>query len=109
MDLPQKKTGILLSTAPGTAAFSAGVTAAAAALANGSRVFAYCIDDAVAGIADPELQSLRERGLVLHACAFAAQRRRLPLNDRATFAGLGALGDIIAGTDNFRHFGGAPE
>lgn len=109
MDLPQKKTGILLSTAPGTGAFSAGVAAAAAALARGARTFVYCIHDAVTGIDDPNLQSLREQGLVLHACAFAAQRRRLPLTDRATFGGLGVLGDIIAGTDDFQHFGGSPE
>lgn len=109
MDLPHQKTGLLLSTAPGTGAFVAGLEAAATALAKGSRVFAYCIDDAVAGIGDPRLQSLRERGLILYACAYGAQRRGLPFNDHATFAGLGSLGDIIAGTDTFQHFGGTLE
>ncbi len=109
MDLPQKKTGILLSTAPGTAAFSAGVTATAAALANGSRVFAYCIDDAISGVGDTKLQELRQRGLILYACAYGANRRRIPINDLATFVGLGVLGDIISSTDEFRSFGGAIE
>lgn len=109
MDLPQRKTGLLLSTAPGTAAFTAGVEAAAAAIANGSRVFTYCIDDAISGVGDARLQALRRQGLILYACAYGANRRRIPINDLATFVGLGVLGDIISSTDEFRSFGGAIE
>lgn len=109
MDLPAKKIGILLSTAPGTAAFREGLQFAAHVTHAGNRVFVYCIHDAVTGVSDPVLQDLRNRGLVLHACAFAARRRGLPVNDLACFGGLGTLGDLIAVTDEFRHFGGTRE
>lgn len=109
MDLPQKKTGILLSTAPGTGAFHSGVEAAATALVKGARVFAYCIDDAVTGVGDTRLQALKQQGLILYACAYGANRRRIPTTELATFVGLGVLGDIIASTDEFLSFGGAIE
>lgn len=75
----------------------------------GAKVYLYCIDDAVAGLRDVELQALRARGLVLYACAYAARRRGLPINDLAVFAGLGVLGDIIAGTSEFLGFNGETE
>lgn len=109
MDLPSLKTGILLSTAPETTAFREGVKTAATSLACGVRTFVYCIDDAVRGIGDPELQALQHRGLILYACAYGAKRRGLPINDLATFAGLGVLGDILASTDEFLSFNGAHE
>ena len=109
MDLPSLKTGILLSTAPETTAFRDGVKAVATSLALGGRTFVYCIDDAVRGIGDTELQALRQQGLILYACAYGAKRRDLPINDLATFVGLGVLGDILASTDEFLSFNGAPE
>jgi sulfur relay (sulfurtransferase) complex TusBCD TusD component (DsrE family) len=75
-------------------------------MTTGATVYLYCIDDAVAGLADAQLQELRARGLVLYACAYAAQRRGLPINDLAVFAGLGVLGDILAGTSEFLSFNG---
>ncbi len=109
MDRPSLKTGILLSTAPETTAFQDGVKAAAASLARGARTFVYCTDDAVRGVGDAGLQALRQRGLILYACAYGAKRRGLPINDLATFAGLGVLGDILAGTDEFLGFNGTHE
>lgn len=105
MDLSPHKVGILLSSPPDSSPFREGVQFAAQALAQGQRVFLYCIHDAVTGISDPALQTLHGKGLVLHACAFAAQRRGLPINDLACFGGLGILGDLLAGTDEFQHFG----
>lgn len=96
-----KKLGVLLSTSPGTPGFRRGLDAAAAGLETGARVFIYCIDDAVSGLTNERLQSLRERGAVLYACAYGAQRRGIPVNELAVFGGLGLLGDLLAGTDEF--------
>ena len=109
MSLPEKKLSILLSTNPEPPDFQRGVSAAAAALEAGTKVYLYCIDEAVAGVGDAALQSLRERGLILYACAYAAQRRGLVINDLATYAGLGVLGDLLAATDEFLSFNGEAE
>ena len=83
-----------------------GADPSAAAMTQGIEVYLYCIDDAVAGVAESELQSLRHRGLRLFACAYAAQRRGLSFTDRevAVFAGLGSLHDIQSHTDRFVAF-----
>jgi predicted peroxiredoxin len=80
------------------------VRLAATALDQGVDVYLYCIDDAVRGVGDPELQSLKSRGLKLYACAYGAQRRNLPVNDLAAFAGLTIVSDLIASTDRFVAF-----
>lgn len=74
------------------------------ALAEGVDVYLYCIDDAVSGVEKPEVQSLKARGLKLYACAYGAHRRNYPLSDKAVFAGLTVVNDIIAGTDRFVSF-----
>ena len=99
-----RKLGLLLSTRPETPGFRHGVRLAEAALGCGVKVYLYCIDDAVFGVADPQLQALQARGLHLFACAYAAQRRQLALTDAATFAGLTVVSDLIAGTDRFLSF-----
>lgn len=98
------KLGILLSTRPAEAPFRHGVRLASTALDRGLDVYLYCIDDAVTGVGDPELQGLKTRGLKLYACAYGAQRRNLPVNDLAAFAGLTVVSDIIASTDRFVSF-----
>ncbi len=105
-DLPHRgrKLGILLSTAPTRPAFRHGVRLAGAALAAGVDVYLYCIDEAVRGVADPELQELKPRGLKLYACAYGAQRRNIPVNELAMFAGLTIVNDLIAATDRFVGF-----
>lgn len=104
MSLRGKKLGLLLCTRPDQAGFQHGLGLAAAALADGADVYLYCIDDAVHGIDDPQLQSLAARGLKLYACAYAAQQRNLPTNGGAIFAGLGVVSDLIAATDRFVSF-----
>lgn len=106
MSLRGKKLGLLLSTRPEVPAFQHGLKVAAAALDLGVDVYLYCIDEAVCGVDHPPLQALRARGLKLYACAYGAQRRNLPVNDRATFAGLTVVSDLIAGTDRFLAFNG---
>jgi len=104
MPPPGKKLGILVSRPPTHPNFRHGLKLAEAALAAGLRVYFYCIDDAVLGAADPQLQSLRTRGMHLFACAFAAQRRRLPVNEAAVFSGLSIVAELVAGTDRFVSF-----
>ena len=104
MSLRGKKLGVLLSTLPGQPGFQHGLRLAEAALDEGVDVYLYCIDDAVHGIGEPRLQTLAARGLKLYACAYGAQRRGLPVNDKATFAGLAVVSDLIAATDRFVSF-----
>jgi hypothetical protein len=104
MSLRGKKLGLLLSTGPGQPGFRHGIRLAEAALASGVQVYLYCVDEAVLGLADSELQSLRARGLHLFACAYGAQRRDIPINDAAVFAGLAVVSDLMAGTDRFLSF-----
>jgi sulfur relay (sulfurtransferase) complex TusBCD TusD component (DsrE family) len=101
MDLHGKKLGILLSTQPGQASFNHGLRLAETALAEGVDVYLYCIDEAVRGIDSPRLQALKHRGLKLFACAYGAQRRHLPISDKAVFAGLTVVSDLMAATDRF--------
>ena len=102
--LKGRKLGILLSTRPELPGFRHGVRLAATALAAGVDVYLYCIDDGVYGVADAELQGLRPKGLKLYACAYGAQRRNLPVNDLAAFAGLTVVTDLMASTDRFVSF-----
>lgn len=97
--LTGRKLGILIAAAPEAAGFRHGLGLAEAALRAGVDVYCYCLDDAVTGVLDPRLQALRGRGLKLFACAYGADRRNLPLNDLATFAGLTVVSDLIASTD----------
>ncbi len=104
MTLRGKKLGILLSTRPDRPAFRHGVHLASAALSEGVDVYLYCIDDAVLGVGDARLQALKDRGLKLYACAYGAQRRRIPLSDIAPFAGLPVVNGLVCGTDRFVSF-----
>lgn len=99
-----RKLGILLTTRPEQPGFHHGLRLAEVALQSGVDVYLYCIDDAVWGVADPTLQHLKSRGLKLYACAYGAQRRGVPVNDMAVFAGLTVVSDLIANTDRFVSF-----
>ena len=104
MSLRGKKLGLLVSAPPDSQSFHHGLKLAEAALDAGVTVYLYCIDDAVTGIADSQLRALTARGLSLFACAYGAQRRNIPVNDSAVFAGLTIVSDIIGGTDRFLSF-----
>src|SRR5262245_34134367 len=104
MSLQGRKLGVLLSTRPETANFRHGVRLAEAALKAHVTVYLYCVDDAVWGVGDAQLQTLKARGLHLFACAYGARRRNLPLTNQATFAGLTVVSDLIGGTDRFVSF-----
>jgi sulfur relay (sulfurtransferase) complex TusBCD TusD component (DsrE family) len=104
MDLRGKKLGLLLSAPPEDPNFQRGLCLAKTALGRGVDVYLYCIDEAVKGVGDPLLQSLSARGLKLYACAYAAQRRGLPVTEEAVFAGLTIVNDLITSTDRFVSF-----
>ena len=99
-----KKLGLLLSARPEARNFRHGVNLAEAAMSAGVKVYLYCIDDAVHGVGDAQLQSLKARGLNLYACAYAARRRNIPVNDLAAFAGLSVVSDLVSGTNRFLSF-----
>jgi len=99
-----KKLGVLISSDPQRPSFRHGLRLAEAALARGVAVYLYLIDEAVAGIDDARLQTLRSKGLHLFACAFGAKKRNLVTDDRATWAGLATASDLIAATDRFVSF-----
>ena len=105
MSLRGKKLGVLLSTHPDQPGFKHGLCLAEAALQEGVDVYLYCIDEAVRGLEQAQLQSLAARGLKLYACAYSAQRRGLAVKNNNIFpAGLGLLSDLIAATDRFVSF-----
>ena len=101
-----RKLGILVSAGPAHPHFRHGLRLAETALAEGVDVYLYCIDDAVQGVPDPDLQRLKGAGLKLYACAYGAHRRNLPVDSLATYAGLTVVNDLIAGTDRFISFNG---
>jgi sulfur relay (sulfurtransferase) complex TusBCD TusD component (DsrE family) len=55
-------------------------------------------------VEDERLQTLKAHGLRLFACAFAAQRRKLPQNENTLYGGLTMLNDIMTSTDRFVSF-----
>jgi len=104
VSLRDKKLGLLVSAAPTKPNFEHALQLAQTALRRGVSVYLYCIDDAVTGLGDPRLQELTEGGLKLFACAYAARRRNLPLDDRASFSGLGVVNDLMTACDRFVSF-----
>jgi hypothetical protein len=104
VELRGKKLGVLIACKPDQPGFRHGVRVAEAAMQRGVNVYLYCIDEAVMGVADAELQKLKANGLNLYACAYGAHKRNLALTEHATFAGLTVVNDIIAGTDRFVSF-----
>ena len=101
-----RKLGILISVAPTHPNFHHGLQLATAALEAQDEVYLYCLDEAVRGVEDERLQTLKAKanGLRLFACAFAAQRRKLPQNENALYGGLTMLNDVMAATDRFVSF-----
>jgi sulfur relay (sulfurtransferase) complex TusBCD TusD component (DsrE family) len=104
MDLHDKKLGLVVSCGPEGANFSHALSLVETALKRGVTVYLYCLDDAVTGLRSPRLQTLRNGGVKLFACALAAQRRQIPFDETATFAGLTAINEMIASTDRFLSF-----
>jgi predicted peroxiredoxin len=103
MDLAKKKLGILLSTGPEHPNLDTAVGLGTAALARGTDLYLYLIDDGVRALDDPRVRALPDRGVKVFVCAYGCQKRQLPLRDpeRVTYCGLVVLTDLINGTDRF--------
>lgn len=103
MTLANKKLGVLLSTGPEHPNLEVAVGLGEAALAAGSDLYLYLIDDGVRALDEPRLRALPERGAKLFVCAYGCQKRRIPLEDSAhiTYCGLVVLTDLINATDRF--------
>jgi len=95
---------VLVSAGPGHPNFEHGVRLAAAAIQVGTEVYLYCLDDAVLGIKDNRLQSMRGAGLRLFGCEFARRNRKLPPDENAIYGGLTMLSDLAGATDRFISF-----
>src|SRR5205814_1342648 len=93
VQLGGKKLGVLLSSAPDEPKFRHGLKLAEAAMKRGVLVYLYCIDEAIRGVEDPALQILKNQGLNLFACAYAATERNLPISELAAYSGLTVLSD----------------
>lgn len=103
MQSATKKFGMLLSTGPEHPNLETAVGLSDAALARGTDLYLYLIDDGVRALDDPRIQALPDRGARLFVCAYGCQKRRIPLRDgdRVTYCGLVVLTDLINGTDRF--------
>ena len=99
----KKKLGVLLSTGPAHANLAAAVGLSEAALARGTDLYLYLIDDGVRALDDPRVRALAGRGAKLFVCAYGCQKRRIPPKDAdtVTYCGLVVLTDLINGTDRF--------
>lgn len=104
MELRGKKLGLLLSAGPDQPNFNRALSLAETAVDAGVVVLLYCLDDAVTGLAEPRLQSLRARGVRLFACAHAARRRGLAQDDGALYSSLTMIGDLMVSSDRFASF-----
>ena len=103
-DIAGRKLGVLVSCGPNHPNFEHSLRLAEAAMDAHLEVFFYCLDDAVTGVENDRLQSMRKAGMRLFACAYGAQQRKMPPSDNAIFGGLTMLSDMAYATDRFVSF-----
>jgi sulfur relay (sulfurtransferase) complex TusBCD TusD component (DsrE family) len=101
-----RRLSILIAAGPETEAFDHGVKLARASLKQGVQVYLYCIDDAIGGLGCGPMGDLRLSGARVYGCAYAAERRGLPLDANMIYGGLALLSDLMVGSDRFVAFGG---
>lgn len=104
MELRGKKLGVMVSSGPEAKSFDCAFRLAEAALREGTKVYLYCMDEAVRGVRDARVQALKTKGAQVFACAYSAQRRDIPIDESAAFSGLATVSDLMAGTDRFLSF-----
>lgn len=95
----KKKLGILLSTSPQHPNLKTAIGLAKTALSEQADVYLYLVDDGVYALNDDQLVGLGRQGVKLFACAYGAQRRGIPINDKANFCGLVVFSDLVKGCD----------
>lgn len=99
--MSKKKLGILLSTSPTHPNLKTAIGLAETALSEQTDVYLYLVDDGVYALNDDQLTGLGQQGVKLFACAYGAQRRGIPINDKANFCGLVVFSDLVKGCDRF--------
>ncbi len=97
----KKRLGILLSTSTQHPNLTTAIRLAQTALSEQVDVYLYLVDDGVYALNDDQLVGLGQQGVKLFACAYGAQRRGIPINDKANFCGLVVFSDIVKGCDRF--------
>jgi sulfur relay (sulfurtransferase) complex TusBCD TusD component (DsrE family) len=102
--MEKKKLGILLSTPPENKNLNTVISLAKEALHQEVDTYLYLIDDGVKNIDRPEIEALAKEGVKLFLCAYGAQRRDIPVSDKAVFCGLVVLSDLVKGCDRFVTF-----
>lgn len=102
--MEKKKLGILLSTPPENKNLITVVSLAKEALHQGIDTYLYLVDDGVKNVDRPEIGALSKEGVKLFLCAYGAQRRNIPVSDKAVFCGLVVLSDLVKGCDRFVTF-----
>jgi len=102
--MKKKKLGILLSTSPENKNLTTVVSLAREALHQGIDTYLYLVDDGVKNVERPEIDALSKEGVKLYLCAYGAQRRQVPVSDKAVFCGLVVLSDLVKGCDRFVTF-----
>jgi sulfur relay (sulfurtransferase) complex TusBCD TusD component (DsrE family) len=102
--LQGKKLAILLSTPPDKPDIETVVKLSKAALAQGVEVYLYLLDDGLLNFHQPTIEELLSEGVRLYCCAFSAQKRNIPRNEKATFGGLFVLLNLINSCDRFIAF-----
>jgi sulfur relay (sulfurtransferase) complex TusBCD TusD component (DsrE family) len=101
MNKNKKKLGVLLSTGPPNPNLKTAIRLTETALAEGLDVFLYLDDDGLFALNDPHFVGLSQQGAKLFACAYGAQRRGIPISEKANFCGLVVFSDLIKGCDRF--------
>jgi sulfur relay protein TusB/DsrH len=97
----KKRLAILLSTSPQHPNLKTTIRLAQTALAQQVDVYLYLVDDGVYALNDDQLVGLAQQGVKLFACAYGAQRRGIPVSDKANFCGLVVFSDLVKGCDRF--------
>ncbi len=104
MSKAPKRLGLLIACRADSEKFRHASCLIESALNRGLQVFVYLLDEAVLAVGTEGMESLRAKGMKLHACSNAARERGLELSDNAVFSGLPVVGDLIKKTDHFLSF-----
>ena len=105
--MPERKLGLLLSTAPADQSIETVVRLAEAAVRQGVDVYVYLIDEGVKSFTDARLSRLLDEGVKMSVCAYGCQQHGIStqhVDSRVSLSGLVVLSGIIDGCDRFLAF-----
>jgi sulfur relay (sulfurtransferase) complex TusBCD TusD component (DsrE family) len=105
--MEKKKLGVLLSTGPAHPNVATVTELCSTALASGTDVYLYLIDEGVKNVHDPRMLALAKNGGKLFVCAYGCQQHGISTADvysEMSLCGLVVLSNIINGCDRFLAF-----